>query len=118
MTIEECYGRMGADYPDVLRRMGKADRVERFLRKLPQDGSFSLLCSSVSDGNIEEAFRAAHSLKGICANLGLSRLYDSSSALCDALRGGIWQESCSAMLETVKFQYEDAMASIRLLDEN
>ena len=65
MTIEECYTNMGADYGDVLRRLGNEDRVKRFLGKIPEDTSFSLLCEAYEKGDGREAFRAAHSLKGI-----------------------------------------------------
>ena len=34
------------------------------------------------------AFRAAHTLKGVCQNLGFDALYVPSSALTEALRGG------------------------------
>ena len=81
MTIEECYTNMGADYGDVLRRLGNEDRVKRFLGKIPEDTSFSLLCEAYEKGDGREAFRAAHSLKGICMNLGLTVLYTSSACL-------------------------------------
>ena len=50
MTIEECYTNMGADYGDVLRRLGNEDRVKRFLGKIPEDTSFSLLCEAYEKG--------------------------------------------------------------------
>lgn len=37
--------------------------------------------------NAEEAFRTAHTLKGICLNLGLDRLYRVSACLTEKLRG-------------------------------
>ena len=118
MTIEECYHRMHADYEDVLRRMGKVERVERFLLKLPQDNSFAALCDAMAQRNAKDAFRAAHSLKGICANLGLSGLYRSSSVLSDALRGEIWEESCVPLFEQVKAEYENTLVCIRAFGGN
>ena len=35
----------------------------------------------------ETAFRAAHTLKGLCMNLGFDSLYEVSSALTENLRG-------------------------------
>ena len=113
MTIEECYTNMGADYGDVLRRLGNEDRVKRFLGKIPEDTSFSLLCEAYEKGDGREAFRAAHSLKGICMNLGLTVLYTSSAALAEELRGGALTEASASMLEQVKKDYQIVTECIR-----
>lgn len=75
MTTAECYALIGADYTEVLRRMGNEDRVRRFLLKFAEEPSYGLLCRSVEAGDAKEAFRAAHSIKGVCLNLGLTALY-------------------------------------------
>lgn len=72
MTTAECYALIGADYTEVLRRMGNEDRVRRFLLKFAEEPSYGLLCRSVEAGDAKEAFRAAHSIKGVCLNLGLT----------------------------------------------
>lgn len=40
-----------------------------------------------SPQDAETAFRAAHTLKGLCMNLGFDSLYEVSSALTENLRG-------------------------------
>ena len=115
MTLEECYARMGADYGEILRRMGNEDRVRRFLQKFPADGSFPLLCESMASGDAKEAFRAAHSLKGICMNLGLEALHCSSAALADALRGGSIPPEAGPLLERVRADYDDCVRLIGAL---
>ena len=35
----------------------------------------------------EEAFRAAHTLKGVCLNLGFDELYEVSAEITEKLRG-------------------------------
>ena len=79
MTVKECYEAMGGDYEDVMRRLRKDERVEKFLMKVLDDKSFQLLTDSMEAQNMDEAFRAAHTLKGICQNLSLNRLYGSSN---------------------------------------
>ena len=115
MYIEEIYERLGADYSDVLRRMGKAERVIRFLSIFPDDPSYLRLSEALKSGDAEVAFRSAHSLKGICMNLGLTALRDSSSALTETLRGGqITQESLS-LFKQVEDDYTATVDCIRQL---
>lgn len=113
MTIEECYARMGADYEDVLRRLGKEERVKRFLGFLPGDASYSSLCGALEAGNAEEAFRAAHSLKGICMNLGLAKLLRSVNSLTEELRGGAITQAAAPLAEQVQKDYRMTMQCIQ-----
>lgn len=86
MTIEECYQRMGGDYAQVLGRLSSAGLVKKFIAKFLDDGSFAELEAAMEQGNREQAFRAAHTLKGVSANLGLERLRQSASELTEMLR--------------------------------
>ena len=45
MDIKECYKEMGADYEDVLRRMGSDSLVERFTLRFLDDKSYQMYCS-------------------------------------------------------------------------
>ena len=69
MTVKECYEQMGSDYEGVLGRLGSEAIVKRFALKFLQDPSFAQLKESLAKNDGEEAFRAAHTLKGICLNL-------------------------------------------------
>ena len=79
MTVQECYESMGSDFEGVLGRMGSEAMVKRFALKFLDDPSYGNLVKAVEEQNAEEAFRAAHTLKGICLNLGLDRLYKVSA---------------------------------------
>ena len=46
------------------------------------------LMQSLKNGDLQSAFRAAHTLKGIGYNLGLNRLGDRAAALCEVLHTG------------------------------
>ncbi|WP_195283491.1 Hpt domain-containing protein [Harryflintia acetispora] len=116
MTVKECFENLGADYDDVLRRMGTQERLLRFLSKFPQDPSFSLLCGAYERGDAGEAFRAVHSLKGVSVNLGLSSLYASACALTEELRGGTITPASAPMLEHLRQDYEATIACIRELE--
>ena len=115
MTIQECYMALGGDYEQVKRRLPSDGMIKRFLAKFPGDDSFAVLCQALENGRREEAFRAAHTLKGVSANLGLDRLSASASALTELLRpkGDAIPEGAAALLESVRRDYE---ASVRAID--
>lgn len=115
MNLKECYDAMDANYDDVMRRLGSEERITRFLSKILEDKSFLLLCNSMKAGNYEEAFRAAHSIKGICMNLGLTPLQESSSALTENLRDGKPDKDTVPLLERTMKDYEKIAAAIRTL---
>lgn len=86
MTIQECYAALEGDYADVLNRLYSEALVTKFVGKFLSDQSFQLLESSLKAGNYEEAFRAAHTLKGVAQNLSFTKLYQSSHEITEALR--------------------------------
>lgn len=87
MTIRECYELMGSDYEEVYERLESDAIIKRFVVKFLKEPSFSNLQEALRKQDGESAFRAAHSLKGICMNLGFQKLCEVSSALTEKLRG-------------------------------
>ncbi len=114
MTLEECYTAIGGNYTEVVARLHSERLVRKFVLKFLDDKSFELLCSSMAEKNYEEAFRAAHTIKGICQNLGFSRLLDSSSRLSEALRHG-WTPEADGLVGEVETDYRMTEAAIREL---
>ena len=88
MTLEQMYAAIGGDYKAVMERLPSADFVRRFALKFLQDDSFPNLKKALEAQDAPTAFRAAHTLKGVCQNLGFDALYAPASALTEALRGG------------------------------
>ncbi len=112
MTLQECYAAMGGDYADASARLHSERLVRKFVLKYLDDGSFDLLCTSMAEKNYEEAFRAAHTIKGICQNLSFTRLLESSSRLSEALRHG-WTPEAEPLLEQVRADHLAVTAAIR-----
>ena len=112
MTLQECYAALGGSYQDVLGRLPSERMVQKFVLKFLNDGSYDLLVRSMAEGNYAEAFRAAHTIKGVCQNLDFTRLYHSSSELSEALRSGFTPEA-PALAERVAADYEQTVAAIR-----
>ena len=86
MDLRTCYEQLGGSYNDVLSRIPSERLVDKFLRKFLTDESFAGLCSAMAAGSRSEAFLMAHTLKGVCANLGFTRLFRSAAALTELLR--------------------------------
>lgn len=116
MTLQDCYAVLGGDYSDVFARFQSDRLVQKFILKYPDDRSFDLLCSAMAEKNYEEAFRAAHTIKGMCQNLSFTKLLNSSSKLSDALRNGRISEADSLM-EQVKEDHLATIAAIKAFRE-
>ena len=104
MKIEECYAQMGADYTAVLGRLQSAALIQKFMLLFPKDPTYQELKQAIADQNGEDAFRAAHTLKGVCLNLGFTSLYKVSAELTEVLRGRE-TEGSDELYEQVKEQY-------------
>ena len=118
MTVQECYEAFGGNYEEVFSRLRTDERIARFLQKVVDDGSYQLLCDSIASGNVDEAFRAAHTLKGVCGNLSITRFGESSSELCEYLRDKrVIDDTVMSMLPRVKEDYELTINCIKQLNQ-
>ncbi len=113
MTIRECYERLGQNYEEVLDRLGNETILKKFVIKFLDDPSYQMLEEGLKTGNAEQAFRAAHTIKGICLNLGFDKLYQASSDLTEQLRGKDTVEGTDDLFAEVKKQYTDLTDAIR-----
>lgn len=115
MTIKECYEAIGGDYEAVYQRMMKKEAlVIKFAKKFLDDDSFKNLQENLDVGNIEEAFRAAHTLKGVAQNLAFDTLYKPSSELAEILRAGS-TEGAGELMDKIEKEYEKTIAAISQL---
>ena len=115
MNINECYQAMGADYEEVFGRLRNERLITKFVLKFPGDPSFSQLQSTLEEKNVEEAFRAAHTLKGVAQNLGFTPLYEATATLTEVLRAGNLPEDDN-MMNAVAKEYERTVAAIEQLN--
>ena len=86
MTMRECYEAIGGNYEDVLGRLRSEALIRKFTLKFLEDQSYPQLKQALNDKNYEDAFRSAHTLKGVCQNLSFDRLYEVSYELTELLR--------------------------------
>ena len=121
MDISVFYDRTGGDFEDVMKRLMKESRVEKYVRMFPDDPSFRELESSLAQNKTQEAFRAAHTLKGVCMNLSFTKLFESSSAVTESLRHAdsddpVDLEKVAACMESLRNDYRAIIEAIKGLD--
>lgn len=114
MTIQQCYTKMGADYGDVLKRLYNEAMIKKFVLLFLKDDSYQNLADALAKKDVKEAFRAAHTLKGVCQNLGFSNLYVPAAELTETLRAG-QLEGTDAQFDAVKQQYKITIDAINAL---
>jgi HPt (histidine-containing phosphotransfer) domain-containing protein len=86
MTIQELRD-YGANVDEGLARcFGKEDFYLRMVGLLAKEPSFEKLQTALADGNLKEAFDAAHSLKGVLGNLALTPLFNPVNEMTELLR--------------------------------
>ena len=115
VNIEECYEKIGGDYIDVSKRIPSIALIEKFIGIFLKDESFDMLRRQIECANREEAFRAAHTLKGICANLSFTKLLSSTARLTETLRSetGFDIETAIELFCDVERDYEVTADTIR-----
>lgn len=116
MTIQECYAALGGDYQEVLGRLYSDALVKKFVGKFLSDQSFRLLEDSLESGAYEDAFRAAHTLKGVSQNLSFTRLYQSSHEITEALRTKNY-ELAKQLFPKIKEDYLQTCTAIQTYQE-
>ena len=112
MTIQECYTALEGDYEEVLSRLYSEALVKKFVGKFLADQSFQQLEGSLNAEDYDEAFRAAHTLKGVAQNLSFTKLYHSSHEITEALRTKDYALAAQ-LLASVSRDYEQTVAAIQ-----
>lgn len=86
LTIDALKG-YGADVDQGLSRcMNNEAFYIRLVGMALNDKSFAALRAALNDGDLDRAFDAAHSLKGVLGNLALTPMYNDVYELTELLR--------------------------------
>ena len=117
MTIQQCYEQFGGDFEGVKSRLMTEDRVTKFARLFLADDTYDGLEKAVQALDVEAAFRGAHTLKGVAANLGLTGLQKTSSELTEALRTRNWPENLEELMTAVTAEYNKTRDAIVAFQE-
>ena len=114
MTAEECYGLLGENYNEILERFGNEAMIKKFAISFIKDPSFADLKDALQKNDGERAFRAAHTLKGVCLNLGFSGLYQVSSDLTEKLRDHC-TDGANELFKKVEEKYQSVISVLNAM---
>ena len=114
MTMRECYEAIGGNYEAVLGRLHSEALIQRFTLKFLEDQSYLQLKQALENKNYEDAFRGAHTLKGVCQNLSFDHLYEVSNELTELLRDRTGEQPGipEAMENTVREMMSEKIAQL------
>jgi chemotaxis protein histidine kinase CheA len=74
------------------------------------------LVKAIKEGDVDVAFRSAHTMKGMCQNMAFTRLYESSHDITEILRGKDL-ETAKAQINIVTKDYNRVLTGIYKLLE-
>lgn len=115
MTVQEFYLEIKGNYEEIIGRMRDDARVKKFVFMFLRDETYDRLCETMDAGNYEEAFRHAHTLKGLCQNLAFSDLSGPVHELTECLRGGICDDRTLTYFAQTKEKFEFVKKAIEEL---
>ena len=121
MTIAELYDRMDGSYDMALRVMRMDKLIDKHIRKFPDSGIVERLTAAGDSMEPTALFEAAHAMKGVCANLGLTALAELASRITEEFRPGseraLTDDEVKDLLAQVKEQYAKTAAAIKTYAE-
>lgn len=103
----------GVNLEGALHRFMESEALyEKFLSKFLQDETFKHLEESISAGDIDNAFRNAHTMKGLVANLDLECLHNILIPMTGQLKEGNMND-INDKLYLLKLHYDKICNIIR-----
>jgi len=111
MTLQELYSKINGNFAEAQSRLMKESFIEKFALMYLKDDSFANLQKAIDEGNIADSFRAAHTMKGVAANLAFTELQQAASNLTEQLR----PQTAAAnpeMFETLKAINDKVIAAL------
>ncbi len=102
----------GIDTDALIKRlMGNEALISVFVKKFTEDKTFEELKAAFGEKDIKQAEIKSHTLKGMCGNLSLTRLYDLFAEQTMLLRRGEFDEA-EAMMTDICSIYSDTISKM------
>lgn len=88
MTLQELYQSIGGDYEQAMRILRMDKLLDKHIRKFTKNNLVENLLAAGESMDPTALFEAAHALKGVSANLGLTALSNAASEITEEFRPG------------------------------
>lgn len=112
--FKDIFEGYGADYETTMARfMGSEKTYLRFLDMLFQDDNLQKLGDALRSDDVAGAFEAAHTLKGVASNMGLTPLHQAVCTIVEPLRSKECRDDYMTMYQDIweEFQRADTLRS-------
>ncbi len=109
----------GVDTQSLINRlMGNEALVGIFIKKFTEDKNFTELKIAFAGNDAKAAEMKSHTLKGMCGNLSLTRLYELFSEQVSLIRKGELESAANMMTELENIYDSTLSAMISWLNGN
>lgn len=117
MNIQELYQSIDGDYDQAIRVLRVEKLVDKHIRRFVDSDVVDGLLAAGSSMDPTDLFEAAHAVKGVAANLGLTKLSDAASEITEDFRPGnerkLSDEDVKQRIETIRELHEQIVNKIR-----
>lgn len=105
-SFKEILEAYGVDYQTTMERfMGNENMYRRILEMFFRDGNLKKLGEALDAQDYAAAFDAAHTLKGVVGNMGLTPLYQAVCAIVEPLRAGEGRDDYPDLYREIQSEY-------------
>lgn len=109
-TLEDA----GINYAKGLERfMKNAGLYQKFLTKFLTDASYTGFKAALESGDLTQAEKTIHTLKGTAGNLSIDNLYTLADTIVKKIRGGASLEEVKKLEPELDAMYEKVCTAIR-----
>ena len=117
-TFRDVFEAYGADYDSTMARfMGNEAMYLQLLDMLFQDENMQKLGAALANRDYTAAFEAAHTLKGVVGNMGLTPLFEAVCVIVEPLRSRECRDDYAALYQRVESEFQRAEALRKKLRE-
>ncbi|MDO4565982.1 MAG: Hpt domain-containing protein [Oscillospiraceae bacterium] len=105
-SFKGIFEEYGVDYEGTRERfMDSAQMYLKLLGMLLKDENLEILGGALEDGDLNRAFEAAHTLKGVAQNMGIRPLFEAVQKIVEPLRGGQQRGDYGELYENIKNEF-------------
>lgn len=116
MTLQELYANIGGDFEQATRVLRMEKLIDKHIRKFAGNGIIDSLIAAGKSMDPTVLFETSHAVKGVCSNLGLTRIAELASQISEEYRPGnsrtMSDEQVNGILAEIETLYQKVVAGI------